>query len=55
MQKDITVIPESEKASMEEIGNRSGILEKYPPMSSPIVNKLGYNRMAAWADKILRG
>ena len=39
---------------MEEIENRSRLSEKYPPMTSTLVNKLGYNGMRTWRYNIIR-
>ena len=33
----------------------SRISKKYPPVTSLIVNKLGYNGMATWGDDIIKG
>ena len=40
---------------MEEIGNRSRLSDKYPPMLSSLVNKIGYNGMKDWGGYILKG
>eukprot|EP00957_Ditylum_brightwellii_P210043 15364506-Ditylum_brightwellii.AAC.2 len=40
---------------MEEIANRSRILENTPPMTLPVVDLLGYNSNTDYADRILLG
>ena len=53
MQKDITLSSELEKSTMEKIGNKRRLLEKYLTMMYTLVNKLGYNDMKAWEEDIL--